>query len=77
MSDSVPKPYATTWEYEYDQRTEECVDAALAAAIKGQAPRLWPITGPDATEFNPDGFEPFPLAERTKSAPDPPAPPAA
>jgi hypothetical protein len=76
MSESVPKPYATKWEYEYDERTEECVDAALKAAIK-PSPRTWPITGPDATTFNPDGFDPFPLAEKSKGASKLDPPPAA
>jgi hypothetical protein len=63
--------YATTWEREYDERTAECVEAALQAALK-PSPRIWPISGPDATEFNPDGFILFPLKERGTKAPDPP-----
>lgn len=48
--------YSTKWEEDYDLRTAEVVAAALAVSLEPK-PRVWPISGPNAREFNPLGHE--------------------
>jgi hypothetical protein len=47
--------YATRWEQQYDEEIIEATAAAALVALE-PSPRIWPISGPDADEFNPDGY---------------------
>jgi hypothetical protein len=53
----VPPPYATEWEYRYDERTAECTLGRLEAALKPQ-PQVWPASGPLAKTWNPGSTNP-------------------
>lgn len=57
--DGVPAPYDTEWSFRYDERTADVVAASLAVSLEPR-PRVWPISGPLATEFNPFGHDPLP-----------------
>ena len=50
--------YATSWERNYDRRTQECVEAKEVRDSRPQ-PHLWPASGPNAKKWNPT---PPPLA---------------
>lgn len=48
--------YSTKWEREYDERTTECLEAALKAA-QVPDPYSWPVSGARATQWLPEDLE--------------------
>jgi hypothetical protein len=45
----------TQWQGEYERTSQECIDAAQQVATE-PSPRNWPVSGLDATKWNPDGY---------------------
>lgn len=45
----------TYWERQYERENQEILDAIAEVAAKGSV-RTWPITGPAADTWNPDGY---------------------
>jgi hypothetical protein len=62
----VLMPNDATWLEEFDERTQQCIDAREEVALE-DSPRIWPISG-DATAWNPEGH---PLSKPSRVEPFP------